>query len=507
MKKLKIYSLIPVFIALLTFQACDDDFLEAVNPNSLTPEQFWQNEEDVEKAIISLYATLQIQQWEEQWDFNEMYHMSHEAKSDLVYWDIWQPMQSIARYDATPNQYMTRYLWRWLYQTVFTANQIIENIDLMVEQGNLDSSKRDIFAGEAKFARAHALFVLAKDFGEVPMPLKVPKSSSEFYKPRSSKTEIWSQIESDFLEAKQNLPTSWPDEWLGRATKGAATAYLGKAFLFQEKWDAAKTEFTEVTTMGYALVDDYDSLFTGLNKHNSESLFEINFTRNEESGGIESTNISGVHSWESNWVTDYGKQLFLSDTTQTGGYSKRVYSSVLFDDPDASVWYYEGKTYRQHFDDLGRPDEDRMFWKKWVVYRDYFQNRSKSDINYYIIRYADVLLMLAEAENELGNTSEAIDRINEVRQRAGSVLISGLGQNEIRNHIREVERPLEFVLEATRFDDLVRWYGKDGQLKTVLENHDRYGSENFINGVSEIWPIPQEELDANPNIGNQNPGY
>ena len=66
---------------------------------------------------------------------------------------------------------------------------------------------------------------------------------------------------------------------------------------------------------------------------------------------------------------------------------------------------------------------------------------------------------------------------------------------------------MEFVLEATRFDDLVRWYGKDGQLKTVLENHDRYGSENFINGVSEIWPIPQEELDANPNIGNQNPGY
>ena len=223
MKKINIYSLIIVFFALLSLQGCQDDFLEAVNTNSITPEQFWQNEGDVEKAVIALYATLQTQEWEEQWDFNEMYHMSHEAKSDMVYWDIWQPMQSIARYDANPNQYMTRYLWRWLYQTVFTANQILENIDIMVEEGKLDSSKRDVFAGEAKFARAHALFVLMKDFGEVPMPLEVPKSSEDFYKPRSSKAEIWTQIESDFSDAKQNLPPSWSEEWLGRATKGASS--------------------------------------------------------------------------------------------------------------------------------------------------------------------------------------------------------------------------------------------------------------------------------------------
>lgn len=507
MKKINIYSLMVVLFTLFTFQGCQDDFLEADNPNSLTPDQFWQNEEDVEKAIIALYATLQTQQWEEQWDFNEMYHMSHEARSDMAHWNIWQPMQSIARYDANPNQYMTRYLWRWLYQTVFTANQILENIDRMVEEGNLDSSKRDTFAGEAKFARAHALFVLMKDFGAVPMPLEVPKTPQDFYKPRTAKEEIWIQIEADFGDAKQNLPSSWSAEWLGRATKGAATAYLGKAYLFQEKWNAAKIELNEVTTMGYSLVQDYESLFSGLNKHNSESLFEINFTRSEDGGGTESTNISGVHSWESNWVTDWGEQLFLTDTTSTGSYTQRVYASVLFDDPNADVHYYQGKTYRQYFDDKGRTDEDRMFWRKWVVYRDYFQSRSKSDINYYIIRYADVLLMLAEAENENGNTDEALNRINEVRERAGSILISGMNQVEVRDHIRNIERPLEFVLEATRFDDLIRWYGKDGQTKSILESHNRYGSENFINGVSELWPIPQPELDANPNIGDQNPGY
>ncbi|MCK0136037.1 RagB/SusD family nutrient uptake outer membrane protein [Arenibacter sp. S6351L] len=506
MKNLNIYSLMILSFMFLIFQGCNDDFLETVNPNSLTPEQFWQNEEDVEKALIALYATLQTQQWEEQWDFNEMYHMSHEAKSDMVYWDIWQPMQSIARYDPNPNQYMTEYLWRWLYQTIFTANQLLENIDRMVEDGKLDSSKRDIFAGEAKFARAHALFVLLKDFGAVPMPLEVPQTSEGFYKGRSTKDEIWTQIESDLNDAKKSLPSSWSEEWLGRATKGAATAYLGKTYLFQEKWTEAIAQLNEVTTMGYALVEDYESLFSGLNKHSSESLFEINFTSVEDGGGIESTNISGVHSWESNWVTDWGKQLFLSDTTSTGNYTQRVYASVLFDDPNASVWYYNGKTYRQYFDEQGRQDEDRMFWRKWVVNRDYFQNRSKSDINYFIIRYADVILMLAEAENELGNTSEAINRINEVRARAGSALISGMNQNEVRGHIRNVERPLEFVLEATRFDDLVRWYGKDGGVKTILENHNRYGAENFINGTNEIWPIPQIELDANPDL-DQNPNY
>ena len=110
--------------------------------------------------------------------------------------------------------------------------------------------------------------------------------------------------------------------------------------MYQEKWIDAQKELEVVTTMGYELVQDYESLFSGLNKHSSESLFEINFTRSEEGGGIESTNISGVHSWESNWVTDWGKQLFLSDKTTSGAYTQRVYASVLFDDPNADVHYY-----------------------------------------------------------------------------------------------------------------------------------------------------------------------
>jgi len=114
--------------------------------------------------------------------------------------------------------------------------------------------------------------------------------------------------------------------------------------------------------------------------------------------------------------------------------------------------------------------------------------------------------MLAEAMNEQGDSNGAISRINEVRDRAGSVLISGMNQSEVRDHIRDIERPLEFVLEATRFDDLVRWYGKNGGVKSILDSHNRYGAENFTNGISELWPIPQVEIDANPHL-EQNPGY
>jgi hypothetical protein len=98
--------------------------------------------------------------------------------------------------------------------------------------------------------------------------------------------------------------------------------------------------------------------------------------------------------------------------------------------------------------------------------------------------------------------------VNEVRTRAGSVLLGSLNQAQLRQHIREVERPLEFICEATRFDDLRRWYGfsKNGGLKALLIAHNRYSASNFIDNVSELWPIPQVELDANPNMV-QNPGY
>lgn len=504
----KYIKVIPVLIMfwIITLMGCKEDFLELTNPNELTPDQFWKTESDVDMAITSLYACIGMGEWSEQWDFNEHYNMVQEARSDMVYWSIWEPQQSISEYTYSPTQYMTRNHWKWCYRMIFTANQILENVAKMED---LDPEKKKVYEGIAKFGRGHAYFLLVKNFGNVVLVTEMAKSPDEFYQPQSPAADVWAQIESDFSEAKASLPLSWEEKWLGRATKGAATAYLGKAYLYQEKWAQAEAEFKAVTEMGYELVDDYESLFTGLNEHSKESIFEANFSAIEEGGRLESVAIAELYSeYYAVWVTDWGKQLFLTDTTPTGEFSKRFYASVLWDDPGCDVWYWEGMSYREFFTSVNLPDEDRMFWKKYVVYRPEWPDVTKADNNYFILRYDDVLLMLAEALNEQGKTSEAIPYVNQVRTRAESVLLGDLNQVQLRQHIREVERPLEFVCEATRFDDLRRWYGfsKDGGLKAVLMEHGRYSAENFVDGVSELWPIPQREIDANPNI-EQNPGY
>ena len=504
MRNIRINIKLLLFITVAVLFSCTQD-LDLTNPNTLTPDQFWQNESDVEKAITAMYATNQYQVWGGRWGAGEIRHLTQEARSDMVYWQIWQPMQGIARFDISPANYMSWDLWKIAYETIFSANQIIENVPnvpgLSAEQANL-------YIGEAKFIRAENHFMLLKNFGNIIIQTEIAKSSDDFYKKQATKEEVWQQIENDFKDAKASLPETWDDQWLGRATKGAATAFLGKAYLYQEKWDEAITELTEVTKMGYGLVDNIGSLFDATTDENTkERIFFINYTSNREGNREESITINNIYRDSKNGCTDFAKNLFLNDTTSTGGFSKRFYDFVLWDDPGCDIYYWKGKSYREFYG----PDENRMFWKKWVHFHDYYEHITISDTDYPIIRYSDVLLMLAEALNEstAHTPAEAIPYVNMVRERAGSALIpETMTREELRQHIRHVERPLEFVLEGTRFYDLVRWYGfgKDGGLKKFLVDQGRYSAESFVDGESEYHPIPQDEIDANPEIV-QNPGY
>jgi hypothetical protein len=454
------------------------------------------------KAITAMYATTHYQVWGGRWGAGEILHMTQVARSDMGLWTIWQPMQGLARFEMSTTSYMTWDLWTIAYQTIFGANQVIENVP---DVPDLSAETANTFIAEAKFIRAHNLFMLLKNYGNIVLATDIAKSPDDFYQKQSTPEEVWAQIEKDLKEAKEALPASWEEQWLGRATKGAATAYLGKVYLYQEKWELAKTELMAVTKMGYELVDDFSSLFDGTNEHSSESVFEINYTSDREGSRQESINTATVYSnyWEVA-VTDFGKQLFLNDINDAGEFSKRFYASVLWDDPGCDVYYWEGQTYTEFYG----AEETNMYWKKWVHFHDWYEHKTRTDANHPIIRYADVLLMLAEAMNELGQTPDAIPYVNMVRERAGSTLIGDMNQSELRNHIRHVERPLEFAMEGNRFYDLVRWYGfgKDGGLKSFFTNQGRYGAENFVDGESEYLPIPQDEIDANPEIV-QNPGY
>lgn len=494
-----------LIIGLFTASGCKK-YLDVVNPNSQTLTEFWKTPADADAAMTSLYAAICMREWGQQWDFNEHYRVMNEVRTDMAEDQSWDVVMRLSEFNYNPTEYMEVNNWHWCYRMVFTANQILENVD-NVE--GLDDSQKAIYKGEAKFARAHAYFQLLKNFGNIELINKLPEKSADFYNNQVPASEVWAQIESDLTDAKAVLPDSWEAKWLGRVTKGAATTYLGKVYLFQGKWAAAEQEFKEVTTMGYQLESDYWSLFTGQNEFNKESIWEINFTSDETGGRCESTSIpSHIAAWQTVWLTDWGKQLFLTDTADNGTFSQRFYGSVLYDDPGCDVYYWHGQSYRQFFTSQDLPNENRMFFKKFVVPYNNWSDPTKGDVNFYIFRYSDVLLMLAEALNEQGKTAEAIPYVNQVRQRAGSHLIGALSQEELRQHIRHVERPLEFVCEATRVEDLVRWYGfgKEGGLKALYTSHNRFSADNFRDGISELFPIPQEEIDANPNI-KQNPGY
>jgi len=501
MRTKKYIVLLSVILLGILMSACEKDFLTLQNPNQMTVESFWRNAGDVESALTATYALLQHQWWDEYWAPGEMF-MSLEVMSDLTNADIFYPIKGHKEYSATPTMYTVYYFWQEDYKMIFAANQVIENTPNIE---SLTDDQKNTYIAEAKFLRAYAYFQLLNLYGNIVLVTEVPKTPEDFYKAQSTPEEVYAQIEEDLKFAKDHLPAQWPDSWLGRATKGAATAYLGKVYLFQEKWAQAETEFKAVTNMGYALVDDMYSLFTGKNEYSSESIFEINFTADRSGGRIESQSlVPNYGDWLGLWPTDHLKDLFMADTTADGKPSKRVYASIVFDDPNSDVWYFNGKTFEEYYG----PDETKIFYKKYNYYNsaeDAYEFYSVG-INYIVMRYADVLLMLAEALNEQGKTAEAVPYVNQVRARAGSVPIdAGISQSDLRHHIREVERPLELCNETGRFFDLVRWY-KSSSVQAALQANNAPYWDKFDDGVDEIWPIPDDEIQANPQVV-QNPGY
>jgi len=477
--------LLLLFISTL-FISCEKDFLEVTNPNDLSPETFWKTEQDAIKAITGAYALFQYQVWDGRWGYYEIGYMNLECRSDLInLYDMWSPFGDMSTYDASSTSYVLNDFWSFSYQGLYAANQVIENVP------GMGLSNGDVFVAEAKFLRAYAHYLLVTNFGNIVMKTSTPQSTDDFYEGQSAQADVWAQIEQDLLDAKSNLPLTWESQWLGRATKGAASSLLAKAYLWQEKWSQAASELREVVNSGvYALESDFESLFNGLNEHNSESIFELNFTMSDAGGRNERNSFPAMQTdWKMFTPNEYMRGLFLNDLTEGGELSQRVNGSLIYTDLAA--------------DDLGA-----ISWKKFSLYDEATNNGysfSHSGTNFTVIRYADVLLMLAEALNESGSTGEAEGFVNQVRARAGVPDISGMNQADLREHIRHVERPLELAAETGRFYDLVRWY-KNGNLSSVLVAHGREAGESFDNSNDLYYPIPSSETTSNPLVV-QNPGY
>jgi hypothetical protein len=393
--------------------------------------------------------------------------------------------------------------WDDHYAFIALCNNVISDIDSLGLTDPASLTNR----GEATFMRAWAYFDLVRDFGSVPkIDFKVTQTSQANV-PKSPVAEIYALIDADLQFATDHLPLSWDPKYVGRLTKGTANTLIAKTQLYRQNWAAALAKAEEVINSGqYALLPNYADYFRESGENTSESIFEVQMYENANGSVRQGNNhnetqgVRGSGEWDLGWGFNVPTQ-DLVDFYEAGDTRKNA--TILFsgqsDDP-ANGGY--GQTLPPS------PPLAQPYWNK-KVYTDPARRLATGDrfgywLNVRLLRYADVLLMAAEAANELGgasNTTKALAYLEQVRARArkgnNAVLppVTTTDQAELRAAIQR-ERRAEFGMEFERFYDLVRWGLADDELGPLgYEDRNRY------------YPIPQPAIDKSGGVLQQNPEY
>lgn len=506
MKKIRYIIIAVLFTGFLN--SCSDDFINVENKEILTEDSFWQTEDHAMQALTGAYGAMQSASGDKWAFFEEMYTSMAYRADDVENNSAETYGRTLSSFSNTTEESGPYSVWQASYAGIGRANQILQQVPKMEILS--DDTKKGLVA-EAKFLRAYYYFWLVTGFENVPLVTTFSVELESLFPSQATTSDVWAQIETDLTEAKIDLPTSYPSEWKGRATKGAAKSLLGKVYLFQEKWGEAETELQEVTGMGYSLLPNYEDNFNGLAENGSESIFEIQFSGDRANGNDErqvlifQVSPYAFGGWElfypSQWLVDEMK----TDLALDGNVSNRVYESIFFDDPNSEMFNMDSGENQMYSDvaaDLNHPK--------------YFKKYSKNeDVSFYsgtnisLIRYADVLLMYAEALNENDKTLIAIDQVNIVRQRGGAIPLGVMTKEQLRTQIRHHERPVELAMEyGIRWFDLYRWQrGSTAteSIKTTLENHNKPFANNFQDRHI-VFPIPLQEININKKL-NQNPGW
>jgi hypothetical protein len=482
---------------------CTQD-LNITNPNAPDTANFWKTQDDALNGINATYNMLQQRGTYARWLGFDFDIRSDEGFAGCGWNELCQYNAFIqGNYNFEPS----RETWQMHYWTIYRANQVTENVPAIT----MDATLRDRIVGEAKFLRGLMYFNLVNLYGGVPIVTKPPLPTD---RPATSTiAEVYTQIEKDLTEAAAALPTSYSGSDVGRATKGAALAMLGKAQLQQKKWATAATTLGQVVAMPqYQLMANYADNFTDKFENNQESVFEVQFADEDQlSSGVSGQNYAkmigacrsfngmpgvGVEpSYCDGRPTHWFFNQFFADTLNRAVYDPRLDATLFWNRPGGMDVY--GTPFATRY---GAAATD-AWWKKWGEYYLVEDQNWDNPINYRVIRFADVLLMQAEALNESGQTALAYPLVQRVRTRAGAGTVpAGLTQTTMRAYIMH-ERLVELGLEQSRWLDLQR----QGMLTPALQSND-VEFKNFVLNKSQYLPIPQNEIDLNPNI-KQNPGW
>ena len=498
MKKI-IYTGIAVLLTLIIY-SCSDSFLDTVSTDTYNEANWWQTKSQALSSINGCYSVLRNGQVygtnalrEENISPNS-YSMSGDSPLD------------VGTHDAgNDNRFMDK--WDIYYQGIGRVNIVLDN----VERVDMDTDLKDRIKGEASFLRGLFYYNLVNYFGGVPLILKSPNFEGQSDLPRNTRDEVVTQVLADLDYAASVLPVSYTGSDIGRATKGAAVAFKTRVLLYESRWSEAALTAKEVMELNqYSLFPDYRGLFMLENEENSEVIFDVQYL---------------VPNYPTSWDIIIELQINVAPTLDlvnsyymTDGLP--IQDSPLYDPLNP----YENRDPRLHQSVAipgymyrgGLVSDTKYFstgygFKKYTTYSDdvYLPNINNSEINFIVLRYADVLLMYAEAENEaVGSDASVYDALHEIRQRAGMPDVpAGLSQDKMREVIRH-ERRIELAGEGLYYNDIRRW-----RTAEILMNANVLNSKGEVVQVRSfnkdrdyLWPIHEITKQENPALV-QNPNY
>ena len=494
----KIYHYCVIALASLALVSCGDDFLDKTPKNTVDPEV------DVTDSVAvamanGCYRTLQSSNIYNQriWTLDIVAGNSIVGAGGST--DGLETVQA-ANFTTLSDNGMALYMWRSPWVGIGQCNILINDLE-----GKASDNIQKRSLGEAYFLRAHYYYVLVRLYGGVPLRLKPFTPGQPTAIARASKEEVYSQIASDCRKAIDLLPAKkdYSSQDLGRATQDAALTMLADMYLTLAPDHKADYQHVvnlcdSVTALGYDLGKcKFEDNFDATINNGPESIFEVQYS------GDTNYDFWGNNP-QSSWLSTFMGPRNSDFVAGGWGWNQPTKEFMSQWEPgdkrkDLTVFYqgcpdYDGHAYKSSYSITG------YNVRKFLVSKSVSPEYNTSPANFVVYRYADVLLMKAEALNEMGQTTAAEVPLNIVRKRAGLDAVTGLTQDEMREKIIH-ERRMEFAFEGHRWFDMVRIDHGNYAIKFLKSI-----GKNNVNKERLLFPIPQTEIDANPLI-TQNPGY
>lgn len=514
MKTIRYILLATIAIA---FFSCSDNYMDLYPKDQISSKTFYKTEEDFIQAIHAAYNPLRV--------VGADYFMA-ETRTDNTHYEFFSnnrgtayiERENIADFMDTPDNSYTKQIFTNAYVSISRANAIL---DYLEQNQSISDDARKYITGQACFLRAFNYFKLVRYYGRIPLHLHLVTNVEGAFLPQSSVEEVYNQIIEDAKVAMNNLegPKSFPQD--GLATKGAAIMLLADVYMTLKNYKEAETLLLLLEPMGYDLLINYEDVFSTANKNSKESIFEIQFLQGLQ-GGMQSnfiyqflprsydtsiitfgiaTNNTGTGGWNTptkNLINDYetnDKRLDISIGVAEGTYDASSYFKITA--------YKSIVNYQAPAGSVGVP-----FVKKYL---NPHVDKNNTNDNWPVYRFADALLLLAEAQNELGHPEKALVHLKRIRNRAGlTTPATSPGKDALRDMIIH-ERRIELAFENHRWFDLLRTgkaidvltkYGNELKKEYSYLSPDSYKIEEY----RLIYPLPRSEVEMN-DLLEQNPKY